>query len=83
MREVIASLFSLVHLLTFLTVRTRLYLPLCTYLHLYIPFTSQSYVLSVPGVTPTLWSLMGYDGMVIRFEGPDDMRAEWTKVRRN
>ena len=31
------------------------------------------------GVTPSLWSLMGYDGMVIRFEGPDDMRAQWTK----
>eukprot|EP00048_Salpingoeca_helianthica_P016244 m.231252 g.231252 ORF g.231252 m.231252 type:complete len:935 (-) comp18297_c0_seq1:121-2925(-) len=31
------------------------------------------------GVTPTLWALMGYDGMVIRFEGPDDMRRQWTQ----
>ena len=30
------------------------------------------------GVTPSLWSLMGYDAMVIRFEGPDDLRAQWT-----
>ena len=30
------------------------------------------------GVTPSLWSLMGYDATVIRFEGPDDMRAQWT-----
>jgi hypothetical protein len=27
--------------------------------------------------TPQLWSMMGYDGMVIRFEGPDDMRQQW------
>ena len=29
--------------------------------------------------TPTLWSNAGYDGMVIRFEGPNDMRAEWNQ----
>jgi hypothetical protein len=27
--------------------------------------------------TPQLWAMMGYDGMVIRFEGPDEMREEW------
>ena len=27
--------------------------------------------------TPQLHSMMGYDGMVIRFEGPDDMRQQW------
>lgn len=27
--------------------------------------------------TPSLWAMMGYDGMVMRFEGPDDMRAAW------
>ena len=27
--------------------------------------------------TPSLWSMMGYDAMVIRFEGPDDMRNQW------
>ncbi len=37
-------------------------------------------VLTLTGVTPTLWALMGYDGMVIRFEGPDDMRHQWTDV---
>ena len=30
------------------------------------------------GTTPSLWAAAGYDGMVIRFEGPDDMRDEWT-----
>ena len=29
--------------------------------------------------TPQLWAMMGYDGMVIRFEGPDDMRQQWGK----
>jgi len=29
--------------------------------------------------TPTLWSNAGYDGMVIRFEGPDKLRNEWNK----
>ena len=28
--------------------------------------------------TPSLWANAGYDGMVIRFEGPDDMRNQWT-----
>ena len=27
--------------------------------------------------TPSLWAMAGYDGMVNRFEGPNDMRAEW------
>jgi hypothetical protein len=27
--------------------------------------------------TPSLWAMMGYDAMVIRFEGPDWMRAQW------
>ncbi len=27
--------------------------------------------------TPSLWRNAGYDGMVVRFEGPDAMRAEW------
>jgi hypothetical protein len=29
--------------------------------------------------TPSLWANAGYDGMVIRFEGPDNMRNEWDK----
>jgi hypothetical protein len=31
--------------------------------------------------TPTLWAMMGYDGMVIRFEGPDAMREQWTEEK--
>jgi hypothetical protein len=27
--------------------------------------------------TPSLWAMAGYDGMVNRFEGPNDMRVEW------
>lgn len=27
--------------------------------------------------SPSLWTMAGYDGMVIRFEGPNEMRAEW------
>lgn len=30
---------------------------------------------------PSLWHMMGYDGMVIRFEGPDYMRAQWNQEK--
>lgn len=43
-------------------------------------YTSHPCLLYITGVTPSLWALMGYDGMVIRFEGPDEMRAAWTQV---
>ena len=29
--------------------------------------------------SPSLWTMAGYDGMVIRFEGPPEMRAEWER----
>jgi hypothetical protein len=31
--------------------------------------------------TPSLWRMMGYDAMVIRFEGDDAMRNEWDRKR--
>ena len=33
------------------------------------------------GTTPQLWAMAGYDAMVIRFEGPDDMRNEWNAAQ--
>ena len=52
------------------------------FLFIFIYFYSFFFLLrffnvAAPGATPSLWSMMGYDGMVIRFEGPDDMRAQW------
>ena len=31
--------------------------------------------------TPSLWALMGYEGMVLRFEGTDEQRALWRQQR--
>lgn len=38
-------------------------------------------VLRVQSVTPSLWSLMGYDGSVIRFAGYEAMRNLWNQTR--